>query len=122
MLLNDFFEITRQEFHTDRLLSEVKLQADHPIFKGHFPDHPIVPGVVQLQIVKELLENFFGKKIRLTGLKTCKFLKAINPHEHHTLRFEISVNIQDIIYVNVKGWVAEESFLKANLDYIDLHL
>lgn len=122
MLLNDFFEISKQDFDNDRLNVEVKLQVNHTIFQGHFPDLPVVPGVIQLEIVKEILERFLHSEIRLTGLKTCKFLKVINPQINQYLRFELLINCQEVIHVNVVGKTDGEAFLKAHLDYNTLHL
>ena len=27
--------------------------GDHPVFKGHFPNHPILPGVIQIEIMAQ---------------------------------------------------------------------
>ena len=35
---------------------------DSPIFKGHFPEYPVVPGVCLMQIIKELAEKKTQKK------------------------------------------------------------
>lgn len=121
MLINDFFEITKQDVFESQLNTMVRLQPGHPIFKGHFPGSPVVPGVVQLQIVKEILENYLSQEIRLSGLKTCKFLKVINPEVNTELYFEISLNFQEVIHINVTGKTGDEVFMKAYLDYINLH-
>jgi 3-hydroxyacyl-[acyl-carrier-protein] dehydratase len=122
MLINDFFKIIKQDFSDNQLNTHVVLQPDHPIFEGHFPGFPVVPGVVQLQIVKEILQYYFDKEIRLSGLNTCKFLQVINPQENTDLYFEISLNIQEVIHVNVIGRTEGGVFMKAYLDYINLHL
>ena len=30
----------------------VRLDASHPVYRGHFPGHPVLPGVCTLQLVR----------------------------------------------------------------------
>lgn len=55
-------------------LVEIKLcDEKHKIFKAHFPDNPILPGFLQLDIAQELFNLKFIK------IKKAKFLKLIKP-------------------------------------------
>ena len=36
-----------------KILAHYETRRDHPIFKGHFPDHPILPGVVQIEMMAQ---------------------------------------------------------------------
>ena len=56
MLINDFFQIQNIDSLPNSIEAKIELNASHQIFDGHFPNNPITPGVIQLQIVKELLE------------------------------------------------------------------
>jgi len=48
----------------------------HPSLQGHFPGHPLVPGVLTLDyVVCGLLEQFPG--MELTGLPQIKFLQPL---------------------------------------------
>ena len=55
MLLNDFFTI--EEFSKDATAfrAVVRLNEQHPVFAGHFPGQPVVPGVFTLQMIKECM-------------------------------------------------------------------
>lgn len=57
----------------------IRLNASHAIFEGHFPGNPVTPGVVQLEMIKELLSEALGKPVRLESLSNCKYLAVINP-------------------------------------------
>ena len=35
----------------------VRLDASHPVYRGHFPGHPVLPGVCTLQLVRECLNR-----------------------------------------------------------------
>ncbi|MDE6579647.1 MAG: 3-hydroxyacyl-ACP dehydratase FabZ, partial [Ruminiclostridium sp.] len=70
------------------------MKPDEFWFKGHFPDYPVVPGVLMLEMMAQagavamlaMPENkgklgFFG------GVKEDKFLRQVNPV--YTLRIEV---------------------------------
>jgi 3-hydroxymyristoyl/3-hydroxydecanoyl-(acyl carrier protein) dehydratase len=53
------------------------LPADHPALAGHFPGHPIYPGVVLLDAAIGAIEAHFGAAVR--GLPVAKFLAPVRP-------------------------------------------
>ena len=56
------------------------IRADHPSLPGHFPDTPLVPGVVILdEIIAALLE--WQKNCRLDAIRTVKFLLPLKPEQ-----------------------------------------
>ena len=50
-------------------------------FNGHFPDRPILPGFVQVQVGVELLSLALGNAVEVRGGPGGKFLRAIVPGE-----------------------------------------
>lgn len=87
MLLNEFFHIERRTDSGDAYSVELRLNADHKIYQAHFPGHPVTPGVCQIQIVGELLADRLGRGVRLTDIKTVKYMAVISPVE--TPRLEV---------------------------------
>ncbi len=59
--------------------AEIKFDSSHNIFKGHFPGNPIVPGVIQVQIIKDLLEKGNRQRVITYKSKNIKFLNFISP-------------------------------------------
>ena len=56
------------------------ISADHPSLPGHFPDAPLVPGVVILdEVLGALLE--WREDCQLTGIRTVKFLLPLKPEQ-----------------------------------------
>jgi len=79
VLLNDFYT-TLEEQQTDNQFScLVVFNAAHSIFGGHFPGHPVVPGVCMMEIVKELLQGISGRPLMLSNAGNVKFLQLITP-------------------------------------------
>jgi len=56
------------------------IPADHPSLPGHFPGHPIVPGVVLLDRVLDAIEASHAPLAALR-LPQVKFLKTLLPGE-----------------------------------------
>lgn len=52
---------------------------NHPALPGHFPDRPIVPGVLLLDRVISALETTVGRPI--VHLDQIKFISALSPGE-----------------------------------------
>jgi len=67
------------------------LKPGHPIYKGHFPGNPVVPGVCQIQMVKELIEKAVDHPLTLSRSDNIKFLSMINPIANPNLEFRILI-------------------------------
>ncbi len=89
-LLNDFYTILESNETENGVSVLVKIDKDHSIFEGHFPNHPVTPGVCTMQIIKELSENHFGKELMLKSARNVKFMAIINPEENSEVRFDLS--------------------------------
>jgi 3-hydroxyacyl-[acyl-carrier-protein] dehydratase len=57
------------------------ITGDHPALAGHFPGHPIVPGVLVLDEVIETLKHRYGDRLLVTGLPAVKLLSPLKPDE-----------------------------------------
>ena len=75
----------------DSVKAKISLNSNHEIFKGHFPDMPILPGVCTLQIIKELLIKKINKNLILTQGDNIKFTAIINPLETKNIEFDIKI-------------------------------
>tara|TARA_B110000090_G_C13399464_1_gene452710 strand:- start:7639 stop:8031 length:393 start_codon:yes stop_codon:yes gene_type:complete len=93
MLLDDFYEILYIKTIDDKnIKASVKINETHKIFKGHFPDNPITPGVVLLQILKNCLEIKLGKPLLMHKLSNTKFLALVNPNFENIIDFNITIS------------------------------
>ena len=53
--------------------------ADHPAFAGHFPGHPIVPGVLLLDHVLRLAAQHLDRPAGAWTVTQAKFLSPCGP-------------------------------------------
>lgn len=71
------------ESTTSNIGEEVKLELNFPLeaiyFDGHFDGFPILPGIVQLYLVKKFITKYFGVEFYLKKIANIKFLKPIFP-------------------------------------------
>jgi len=92
-ILTDFYTLeNHQKTDEGNFSANIKLNENHEIFKGHFPGNPVTPGVCMMQIVKELTEEFTGKKLFLKSASNVKFMAIINPFETPDLHIQLMVS------------------------------
>lgn len=58
---------------------QFSISADHPCLPGHFPGHPLVPGVVVLEQVLLAVAAGHGADIACLRLPQVKFLAPLYP-------------------------------------------
>ena len=66
-----------------------RFAPDFPGFAGHFPGDPVLPAVVQLLAAVCLAEDGEGRRLRLAGVGTAKFLFPIRPDEEILVRCRV---------------------------------
>ncbi|CAN5773942.1 hypothetical protein BH10BAC3_BH10BAC3_05100 [soil metagenome] len=113
MLAGNFY--TSDKFHHEAgvITATIIFNGTHPIFEGHFPSIPVVPGVCMMQLVKEILEQAISKKTRITKANQLKFLSLITP----TITTEVDLKLQytndgNTYDVNAELRNTERSFFK----------
>jgi 3-hydroxyacyl-[acyl-carrier-protein] dehydratase len=90
--LNELYTIiTFQEESDNKMTAVIEINRDHDVFKGHFPENPILPGVCSIQILKEILTLKSGKAVILSKASSVKYLSFINPHVNAFINFDIEI-------------------------------
>lgn len=96
MLLENFYIINTIDKVADQsFLAGITLNDKHEVFKGHFPGNPVTPGVVMMQIIKELTEEITGEKLFLSTASNVKFMALINPEITPDLKLELDILVTD---------------------------
>lgn len=109
-LLNDFYTVKHLETTGEnKLLATVLLNAAHPVFKGHFEQMPVVPGVFQTQLLKELLQEQLQTNLVLSKGDNIKFMAMIVPGQHSEISIEISYRNDENKYLAEARLFAENT-------------
>jgi 3-hydroxyacyl-[acyl-carrier-protein] dehydratase len=90
MLLQDFFKIINADITDNAALVEVELNPQHAIFQGHFPGHPITPGVCVNQIAVDLFSHIQQQEYAMTKAKSVKFIHIIKPEENPRVHYQLN--------------------------------
>ena len=90
--INTFFSIETIETEGDLLPKfKIRLDADHPIFKGHFPGQPVLPGVLILKIITSCVSLYQNRNLLISKVKQCKFLNFVDPIINPELFLDIEI-------------------------------
>ena len=65
--------------------SALRIAAEHPAYAGHFPGHPILPGVALLSEVMHAIALATGRGADRWTLANAKFLLPVTPGTPLTL-------------------------------------
>ncbi len=117
-LINELFEELESSTGEAGFMTTIKLHADHIVYAGHFPGQPVTPGVIQIQIVHELLEKHFHRNLKLITMHQCKFLKILNPNETCQILVRVEFTRQEeLLHIKAWGENGVDIFFKLNSVY-----
>lgn len=102
-LLNSLYFIAESDGHGG---FTIRFNAAHPVFAGHFPGKPIVPGACLVQIAEELAGHMTGHPVRLTAIRNLKFRQPVTPDQVITVSLQCELS-------NLKCQIAESANFSA---------
>ena len=79
ILKNSLYTIADKRMEGSGIFYQILLDKNHFIYKAHFPNEPITPGVCIIQIAKELLEDYLHEEYEISYVKNIKFLSVLSP-------------------------------------------
>ena len=116
LLMNDFYTIQSRQTVTDKshLQVRIRINRSHPVFAGHFPGHPVIPGVFMIQTITEILSDFLQMELILKELSNVKFLSPIDPAINQDLDIKLEIKAEDPFAYRVNAVILseEKQFLK----------
>ncbi len=85
-----------KEIDGNRIVAIKNVSVNEPYFEGHFPGHPIMPGVLQLEAIAQVggilmlkkAENL-GKLAYFTSADNVKWRKPVHPGDTITIQVEL---------------------------------
>ncbi len=121
MTQQQIYSISKYSSDKNAINAVITFNEKHDIFKGHFPGNPIVPGVIQVQIIKDLLEKYFSNDLLLVRSKNIKFLNFISPIKNKSVNVSITHQIFDDKSIKVKASIYSQDviFLKFSGSFRD---
>ena len=93
---------------------EFKFSVGDPVFAGHFPGRPILPGVFQLEIARFATEVVLKYPLGVREIRKSKFQRPVLPGEVVRVELKLSEKdgtIQALAGFSVGGQAAGETIL-----------
>lgn len=81
--------------HTGSVI-HIKVPHDLTCFGGHFPEFPILPGVVQIDWVVALAADYLSVEGSVQTIERLKFMRPIRPGQQLSL---------ELIFTGDRGWL-----------------
>ena len=95
----------------------IALNAEHTIYRAHFPGHPITPGVCIIQMAVELLEELVQSPLTLSEAKNVKYMSVLSPTEtpEATYTFDSIDQVEATVRAQVTVSAAQRQIAKISM-------
>jgi UDP-3-O-[3-hydroxymyristoyl] N-acetylglucosamine deacetylase / 3-hydroxyacyl-[acyl-carrier-protein] dehydratase len=109
----------------NRIIGVKNVTANEPYFQGHFPNHPIMPGVLQLEAIAQVAgilmlkqaENF-GKLAYFMAAEEVKWRKPVRPGDSLVIDVELTKSRGKIGKAKGKCLVDGEAVSEAEVTFM----
>lgn len=119
MLLIDEAEVV-----DGKAIGKKYITGDEWFLKGHFPGNPVVPGVIQCEILAQstcvlLANEMNGEEFTplYTGLDNVRFKNQVKPGDTFTTECEITKQRGPFYFASGKGFVDGKLCIKADFSF-----
>lgn len=115
MLLLDEIELINGKSHAKYLI-----KGDEFFLQGHYPGNPVVPGVIQCEIMAQscsilLLNKLIGKTPLYAGLDKVRFKQQVKPGDLFEVIGELVDQKRNIFFCKAEGFVNDVRCVTAEL-------
>jgi|TARA_B100002019_G_scaffold214098_1_gene186690 3-hydroxyacyl-[acyl-carrier-protein] dehydratase len=100
------------------------VRPDFDFFKGHFPQKPVMPGVLIVESLAQvgavvLLsdKNYSGKIAYFTGIKNAKMRRQVLPGDHLILKVELTRLKLGFGLGNAQAYVGDELAVSCEISF-----
>src|SRR6056297_2471438 len=111
------------ELNDDKIHATKYLDPDLPVFQGHYPDFPILPGVIQCEMALQASAILIAQKLDLeedqvpvaTRMNNVKFRHMVRPADTANVYVEIKERLKDTFYLT--GKIVVDGQITTRLDF-----
>ena len=126
MLLIDSVEretVTDAKGHqVDYAVATYHVRGDEFFLQGHFPDYPVVPGVILCEMMAQSCALLLGDEIKskrplYTGIDNVRFKHQVRPGDTIVIRSAITDRRQAIVFAKAEAKVDGKLCCRGNLSF-----
>jgi len=110
---NTYFEIKGSSVSDGIHSFDIHIKPDCDVYRGHFPGHPVSPGVCNIGTIRFLAEQVEGHRLQFTSIKQCRLTGMITPETTPELTVTIETSKSETgcsIHAEIKD--SEKSFME----------
>ena len=120
MLLVDRIE----ELEAERIVGIKNITVNEPFFDGHFPDYPVMPGVLIVEAMAQVagvlvlsqIPDRKSKLVLLAGVDGAKFRKPVRPGDQ--LRIEMKLSKRKTSMAKMSGTASVDGVVVAEAEML----
>jgi beta-hydroxyacyl-ACP dehydratase FabZ len=120
MLLVDRIE----ELEADRIVGIKNVTVNEPFFDGHFPDYPVMPGVLIVEAMAQVagvlvlsqIPDRKNKLVLLAGVDGAKFRRPVRPGDQ--LRIEMKLSKRKATMAKMSGTASVDGVVVAEAEML----
>jgi len=113
-----------EELETERVVGIKNVTVNEPFFAGHFPDYPVMPGVLIIEAMAQVagvlvlsgIPDRKDKLVLLAGVDGAKFRKPVRPGDQ--LRMEMKVLRSRATMAKVSGTATVDGVVVAEAEIL----
>jgi 3-hydroxyacyl-[acyl-carrier-protein] dehydratase len=102
---------------------EYTVRGNEPFLRGHFPDNPMMPGVLLIEAAAQLAGTVAQsdpslaplRDLRLTAIRGCKILGAAKPSETIVIEARITGRMAGLVQASATASIADRLVLQTEL-------
>ena len=120
LLIDEINDLIAEKSATVKLY----VRPDFDFFKGHFPQKPVMPGVLIVESLAQvgavvLLsdKNYSGKIAYFTGIKNAKMRRQVLPGDHLILKVELTRLKLGFGLGNAQAYVGDELAVSCEISF-----
>ncbi|MBR6177179.1 MAG: beta-hydroxyacyl-ACP dehydratase [Bacteroidales bacterium] len=112
MLIKDFYYVENHTAESDGShVYTVKLNANHSVYQGHFPERHITPGVCNIQMIKECIEDATSKRLTFTAIDRCRLTAMVTPEGSPILNIKVQTDPADTSKVSATIFYGDTTYM-----------
>jgi beta-hydroxyacyl-ACP dehydratase FabZ len=112
------------ELEPDRIVGIKNVTANEPFFAGHFPDFPVMPGVLIVEAIAQVagvlvlkdIPDRANKLVFLAGIDNAKFRRPVLPGDQ--LRIEVKVLKKKASVAKIYGQATVDGVVVAEVEVL----
>ena len=106
----------------DYAVGTYHVRGDEFFLQGHFPDYPVVPGVILCEMMAQSCAMLLADEIRTkrplyTGIESVRFKQQVRPGDTIVIRSTITERRQAIVFVKAEAKVEGKLCCRGNVSF-----